>query len=89
MVSSDRLVPRLRRNKTEEQDSSCAILGELDKKQDASGGPLQMLNTGSDSVLGPTDQPRRGSESAGRAGGDANRGAVGRIGGAAAHAVDK
>jgi hypothetical protein len=30
------------------------MLGELDKKEDAHGGPLQMLITGSDSVLGPT-----------------------------------
>jgi hypothetical protein len=28
------------------------MLGELDKKDDTHGGPLQMINTGSDSVLG-------------------------------------
>ena len=38
-----------------EQEKLCAMPGELDEKEGLRpGGPLQMLDTGSDSVDGPT-----------------------------------
>jgi hypothetical protein len=38
MASSGRLAPRELKHQDKEQDSFCAILGELDKEKDESGG---------------------------------------------------
>jgi Transposase DDE domain len=53
LVAPGRLVPRARKEQDKEQDNSCAILEELDRKKDASGGAPQMIESGALFLIGP------------------------------------
>jgi hypothetical protein len=54
MVSSGRLAPRDWKEQDKEQDSFCAVLGELDRKKDENAGAPQMIENGSLFVISPT-----------------------------------
>jgi hypothetical protein len=53
LVTPGRLVPRARKEQDRERDNSCAILEELDREKDASGGAPQMIESGDLFVISP------------------------------------